>query len=52
MIKDLDFATAIAARTNTHPVLLPAVRAGFAELAQSGVGDLDIAVSRRFVAEG
>jgi 2-hydroxy-3-oxopropionate reductase len=51
MIKDLDFASAIAAATNTHPILLPAVRAGFQELVERGLGDLDIAVTRRFVAE-
>ncbi len=51
MVKDLDFATAVAAETGTHPVLLPAVRAAFTELVERGLGDFDIAVTRRFVAE-
>ena len=51
MVKDLDFATAVATATDTHPVLLPAVRAAFAELVDRGLGDLDIAVTRRFVEE-
>jgi 2-hydroxy-3-oxopropionate reductase len=51
LVKDLDFATAIAAGTGSHPVLLPAVRAAFAELVASGLGDFDIAVTRRFIDE-
>lgn len=51
MIKDLDFATAVAAGTDTHPVLLPAIKAGFEELVDRGLGDFDIAVTRRFIAE-
>lgn len=51
MVKDLGFATAVAEATDTHPVLLPAVRAAFTELVERGLGDLDIAVTRRFVEE-
>ncbi len=51
MVKDLDFATAVADRTGTRPVLLPALKAGFEELVDRGLGDFDIAVTRRFVAE-
>lgn len=51
MVKDLDFATAVALDTDTHPVLLPAVKEGFEELVECGLGDFDIAVTRRFVAE-
>ncbi len=51
MIKDLTFATAVAEATNTHAVLLPTLRAAFEELTERGLGDLDIAVTRRFVAE-
>ena len=51
MIKDLDFATAVAETTGTHPVLLPALKAAFDELSARGLGDYDIAVTRRFVAE-
>jgi 3-hydroxyisobutyrate dehydrogenase-like beta-hydroxyacid dehydrogenase len=49
MVKDLDFATAIAATTDTHPVLLPAVRNAFEELVARGYGDCDISVTRRFI---
>ncbi len=49
MVKDLDFATAIATETDTHPALLPAVRAAFVELVERGLGDFDMAVTRRFV---
>jgi 2-hydroxy-3-oxopropionate reductase len=49
MVKDLDFATAIAAATDTHPVLLPAVRSAFEELVARGYGDCDISVTRRFI---
>ena len=49
--KDLDFATAIAAATDSHPVLLPAVKAAFEELVTHGLGDFDIAVTRRFISQ-
>jgi 2-hydroxy-3-oxopropionate reductase len=49
MVKDLDFASAVAAATDTHPVLLPAVKAAFEELASLGHGDSDIAVTRRYI---
>ena len=51
MTKDLRFATDVAEATGTNAVLLPAVRAAFDELVASGLGDRDIAVTRRFVAE-
>ena len=51
MVKDLDFATAVAAETDTRAVLLPTLRAAFTEMVSSGLGDFDIAVTRRFVAE-
>jgi 2-hydroxy-3-oxopropionate reductase len=51
MVKDLDFATAVAAATDSHPVLLPAVKAAFDELVARGLGDLDIAVTRRFISQ-
>ncbi len=51
MLKDLDFATSIAAATGSHPVLLPAVKAAFDELVASGLGDFDIAVTRRFISQ-
>jgi 2-hydroxy-3-oxopropionate reductase len=49
MVKDLDFATSIAAATDSHPVLLPAVKAAFDELVDRGLGEFDIAVTRRFI---
>ena len=51
MVKDLDFATAVAAETDTHAVLLPTLRAAFTEIVSSDLGDFDISVTRRFVAE-
>ena len=48
MVKDLDFATAIATETDSHPVLLPAVRAAFLELVERGLGDFDMSVTRRY----
>ena len=50
MVKDLGFAADIAEATGTAPVLLPALRAAFDELVAAGLGDRDIAVSRRFIA--
>jgi 2-hydroxy-3-oxopropionate reductase len=49
MVKDLGFASAVAAATGTHAVLLPAVKAAFEELTALGYGDSDIAVTRRYV---
>ena len=51
MVKDLRFANDIAEATSTSAVLLPALRAAFDEIVECGLGDRDIAVSRRFVAE-
>lgn len=50
MVKDLGFAADIAEATGTAPVLLPVLRAAFDELVAAGLGDRDIAVSRRFIA--
>ncbi|MBO9625254.1 MAG: NAD(P)-dependent oxidoreductase [Microbacterium sp.] len=50
MVKDLRFAADIADATGTEPVLLPALRSAFDEIVDAGLGDRDIAVSRRFVA--
>ena len=51
MVKDLTFAADVADATGTHPVLLPTLRAAFDELVDAGLGERDIAVTRRFVAE-
>jgi 2-hydroxy-3-oxopropionate reductase len=50
MVKDLRFATDVAEATGTSAVILPAVRAAFDELVAAGLGDRDIAVTRRFIA--
>lgn len=51
MRKDLASAAAVAADSGTDAVLLPAVRAAFEELIESGHGASDVSVTRRFVAE-
>ncbi|HSU35606.1 MAG TPA: NAD(P)-dependent oxidoreductase [Propionibacteriaceae bacterium] len=51
MVKDLGFATAVAEATDTHVVLLPAIKAAFEELTAQGHGDHDIAVTRRYVSQ-
>ena len=51
LVKDLRFAATVAEVTDTHPVLLPALRAAFEELTASGYGDHDIAVTRRYIAQ-
>ncbi|WP_341974130.1 NAD(P)-dependent oxidoreductase [Microbacterium sp. LWO13-1.2] len=50
MLKDLRFAADIAEATETSAVLLPTLRHAFDELVAAGLGDRDIAVTRRFVA--
>lgn len=51
MVKDLGFATDVADATSTHATLLPALRAAYVELVEAGLGDDDLSVARRFVAE-
>lgn len=51
MVKDLGFAADIAEATGTSAVLLPILREAFDELVAAGLGDRDIAVTRRFVAD-
>jgi 2-hydroxy-3-oxopropionate reductase len=51
MVKDLGFAADVAEATGTRPALLPALRAAFDELVAAGLGERDIAVARRFVAD-
>jgi 2-hydroxy-3-oxopropionate reductase len=48
MVKDLRFADEIARDTDTHATLLPALRAAYDELVDAGLGDLDLATTRRF----
>ncbi|WP_157155689.1 NAD(P)-dependent oxidoreductase [Diaminobutyricimonas sp. LJ205] len=51
MVKDLSFAADVAQATGTNGVLLPTLRAAFDEIVDSGLGDRDIAVARRFIAD-
>ena len=51
MVKDLRFAADIADATGTRPALLPALRQAFDEIVARGLGERDIAVTRRFTAE-
>jgi 2-hydroxy-3-oxopropionate reductase len=51
LVKDLGFAATVAQATGTRTVLLPVLQAAFKELSESGYGDHDIAVTRRYVAE-
>ncbi|MFE5776924.1 NAD(P)-dependent oxidoreductase [Brachybacterium sp. NPDC056505] len=48
MVKDLRFAGEIAEATGTRGALLPALRAAFDELVEAGLGDRDLATTRRF----
>lgn len=49
VLKDLGFATDVATQTGTEAVLLPALHAAFADLVEGGLGDADMAVTRRYV---
>jgi len=51
MLKDLGFAADIAEDTGTSAVLLPQALAAFRELVDAGLGDEDMAVVRKFVAQ-
>lgn len=51
MIKDLSFAADVAEATGTNPALLPTLRAFFDEIVERGLGERDITVARRVIAE-
>ncbi|MGB4778418.1 NAD(P)-dependent oxidoreductase [Microbacterium sp.] len=51
MVKDLGFAADVAAATGLHLALLPALRDIFDEIVAAGLGERDIAVSRRLAAQ-
>ncbi|BDD81136.1 2-hydroxy-3-oxopropionate reductase [Tsukamurella pulmonis] len=51
LLKDLRSGAEVAAATGTHAALLPALLAEFEELVDAGMGERDMAVTRRFVAE-
>lgn len=50
MVKDLGFAADIAAATGTNPALMPALRAFFDEIVESGNGERDISTTRHVIA--
>lgn len=51
MLKDLAFATNIAEDTATQPALLGALTAAYQELVDAGLGERDLSVAKRFVAQ-
>ena len=51
ILKDLEFATDVATATRTEAALLPAVRDAFADLVARGMGDSDMAVTKRYIEE-
>ncbi len=51
LLKDLEFATDVATATRTDAALLPALRAAFADLVDRGMGDSDMAVTKRYTQE-
>ena len=51
LLKDLDIAADVATATRTDTALLPALRAAFADLVARGLGDQDMAVTKRYVEE-
>lgn len=51
MTKDLGFAADVAEDTDTSPALLGALRGAYDELVATGLGEEDLSVARRFVAE-
>lgn len=51
MLKDLGFATDVATDTDTSTLLLPLLVTAYRELVHAGLGDEDLAVVRRFIAQ-
>lgn len=51
MLKDLGFGQEVAADTDTHPALLPALQAAYRDLVDAGLGTEDLSVTRRFTEE-
>jgi len=51
MTKDLGFAADVAVDTGTSPALLGALRSAYDELVAAGLGEEDLSVARRFIAE-
>ncbi|MBN9175885.1 MAG: NAD(P)-dependent oxidoreductase [Microbacterium sp.] len=50
MVKDLRFAADVARATGIRPALIPALQGIFDEIVDAGLGDHDIAVTRRLTA--
>ena len=51
MTKDLGFAADVAEDTGTSPALLGTLRGAYDELVAAGLGEEDLSVARRFIAE-
>lgn len=51
LLKDLKSGAEVAAATGTQAALLPALLAEFEEIVAAGLGERDMSVTRRFVAE-
>jgi 2-hydroxy-3-oxopropionate reductase len=51
LLKDLRYAADVAEETATRTALLPALRSTFEDLVRSGLGDNDMAVTRRYTEE-
>jgi 2-hydroxy-3-oxopropionate reductase len=51
LLKDLRYAADVAEDTGTSTALLPALRTTFEDLVRSGLGESDMAVTRRYIEE-
>jgi 2-hydroxy-3-oxopropionate reductase len=51
LLKDLRYAADVAEDTGTSTALLPALRSTFEDLVRSGLGESDMAVTRRYIEE-
>jgi 2-hydroxy-3-oxopropionate reductase len=51
LLKDLRYAADVAEDTATRTALLPALRSAFEDLVRSGLGENDMAVTRRYIEE-
>lgn len=49
MVKDLRFASDVARATHTNAVILPTVQQAFEDIVERGLGERDIAVTRRYI---
>jgi 2-hydroxy-3-oxopropionate reductase len=51
LLKDLRYAADVAEDTGTPTALLPGLKSAFEDLVRSGLGDADMAVTRRYIEE-